>query len=107
MTTPHSYPQAFWNNQFDNLEEFLGGVVAVQYSNPSYAVRYSWECSCGTWGTARTEDQVVQAIDAHKQHRKEGCGQYKLARLDVNSPRSGRGREATLCQKTVDSDSTW
>ena len=55
----------------------------MQNSNPSFAVRYSWECSCGTWGTARTEDQAIKAIESHKEQRKEGCGQYKLTRLDA------------------------
>jgi len=54
----------------------------MQNSNPSLAVRFSWECSCGTWGTSRTEDQAVKAIEAHKLGRKEGCGQYKLTKID-------------------------
>ena len=51
----------------------------MQNSNPSFAVRFSWECRCGTWGTARTETQAQQAIVAHKEQLKDGCG-------DANSP---------------------
>ena len=52
----------------------------MQNSNPSFAIRSSWECKCGTWGTARTEVQAEQAIVAHKQ-RKEGCEEVKLTRV--------------------------
>ena len=81
MTTPDSNPEEFWISIFDNLEGFLRG--AVQNSNPSFAVRFSWECSCGTWGTARTEDQAVRAIEAHKEHRKDGCGQHRLTKIEA------------------------
>jgi len=67
----------FWNNLLDKLE----GFVEMQNSNPSFAVRFSWECKCGAWGTARTEVQAEQAIVAHKEQCKEGCGEVKLTRL--------------------------
>ena len=54
----------------------------MQNSRPSFAIRFSWECSCGTWGTARTENQALKAIEEHKEKRKEGCAQYKLTKLD-------------------------
>ena len=53
----------------------------MQNSNPSFAVRFSWECKCGTWGTARTEVQAELAIAAHKEQRKEGCGEVKFTRV--------------------------
>ena len=53
----------------------------MQNSNASFAVRFTWECSCGSWGTARTEDQAVKAITAHKEQRKEGCGRCTLSKL--------------------------
>ena len=57
----------------------------MQNSRPSFAVRYSWECSCGTWGTARTEEQAIAAAKLHQAGRKaqseEGCGQYKLSKI--------------------------
>jgi hypothetical protein len=53
----------------------------MQNSNPSFAVRFSWECQCGAWGTARTENQAKRAIEAHKEHRKDGCGECKLTPL--------------------------
>ena len=40
MTTPSSHLEDVWNNLLDNLEEF----VDIQNSNPSFAVRFSWEC---------------------------------------------------------------
>jgi len=54
----------------------------MQNSRPSFAVRYTWECSCGVWGTARTENQAVKAIETHKQRGKEGCGRYKLTKKE-------------------------
>ena len=33
-------------------------------------------------GPQRTEDQALDAIEAHKEKRIEGCGEYKLTRLD-------------------------
>ena len=71
MTIPDSNPEVFWNNLLNTLQEFV--EADVQNSNPSCAVRYSWERSCGA-GTARTEDQALEAIKTHKENRKEGCG---------------------------------
>ena len=76
MTTPSSNPAEFWNNMLDNL----AGFVEMQNANPSFAVRFSWECKCGTWGTARTEVQAELAIVAH-QERKEGCEEVKFTRI--------------------------
>jgi len=44
----------------------------MQNSNPSFAVRFTWECQCGSWGTARTEAQANQAIVAHKERGLQG-----------------------------------
>lgn len=54
----------------------------MQNSGQSFAVRYSWECSCGTWGIARTEDQVIKAIEAHKELCEQGCGKYGLTKIE-------------------------
>ncbi len=70
-------PCEFWNNMLDNL----AGFVEMQNSNPPFAVRYTWECKCGTWGTARTEIQAEKAIEAHKEQGKKGCGNFKVTRV--------------------------
>ena len=77
MTTPSGNSEELWNNMLDNLAEF----VEMQNSNPSFAVRFSWECQCRAWGTARTETQAERAIEAHKEQGKEGCGEIKLTRM--------------------------
>ena len=77
MTSPHSNPEAFWNTLLDNLT----GYIEMQNSNPSFAARFSWECPCGAWETARTEFQAEQAIVAHKELGKEGCAECKVTRL--------------------------
>ena len=58
----------------------------MQNFNPSFAVRFSWECKCGTWGTARTEVQAELAIAAHK-GQKEGCEEVKLTRVGLAQSR--------------------
>jgi len=54
----------------------------MQNSGPAFAVRYSWECSCGAWGTARTEDQAIKAIEAHKELGEKDCGKYELTKIE-------------------------
>ena len=77
MTSPCCYAERLWNNLLDNLEEF----VEMQNSNPSFAVRFSWECPCGAWGTARTEVHAEQAIAAHKEHPEQDCGAVNVTLL--------------------------
>ena len=79
MTTSRCTSEEFWNNLLLNLTE----IVLMQNSKPSFMVRLSWECQCGTWGPARTESQAKQAIVAHKEQRKEGCGDVKVTRLNA------------------------
>ena len=81
MTLLGRDPITFWNNLLDNLQQFVEGDM--QNSNPSFAGRYSWECSCGSWGTARTEDQALKALEVHKELGKGDCRQYKLTKLEA------------------------
>ena len=84
VTTPCSNPAALSDNLLDNLS----GFVEMQNSNPAFAVRFSWECRCGAWATARTEVQAEQAVVAHKAQRKKGSAANRQIKKPLGlSPR--------------------